>query len=122
MFTICKTFTFEAAHRLPNHDGKCRNIHGHSYKVEVMMTSLLLNVSGPKEGMVIDFSDLKAIWTAHLEPLLDHQDLNVTLINAVPVTTAENLARWIYSQFSERVPISAVRVWETATAWAEYRT
>lgn len=121
MYTICKEFRFEAAHRLPSHDGQCARPHGHSYKVEVMMMSPTVNVAGPKEGMVIDFSDLKAIWTAHLEPLLDHQDLNATLINAVPVTTAENLAHWIYSQFSERVPISAVRVWETATAWAEYR-
>ena len=123
MHTICKQFRFEAAHQLLNHDGQCARPHGHSYRVEVRVKGVP-QVSGPKEGMVIDFSDLKTIWTTFCEPLLDHQDLNVTLASEVPVTTAENLAAWIHGEFKKQLPpgvmLDGVRVWETATGWAEY--
>lgn len=122
MYRICKSWTFDAAHRLPEHDGKCRNPHGHTYKVEAVFEAERVQTSGPKQGMVIDFGDVSSFWKAELEPLLDHKDLNVTLAEHVDPTTAENLAAWIFEMFEvlTDLPIVAVRVWETPSAWAEY--
>jgi 6-pyruvoyltetrahydropterin/6-carboxytetrahydropterin synthase len=119
--TICKVFRFEAAHQLPDHDGKCRDLHGHSYQVEVELHGPI-QVEGPKRGMVVDFSDVKRFWTSELEPLLDHRFLNDSLEGLVDPTTAENLAGWIFRRFEfAALPVVAVRVWETATSWAECR-
>lgn len=129
--TVCKTFAFHAAHQLPNHDGKCRNKHGHTYKVEVFARGPVRMQPGhPKEGMVVDFGVLKSFWKSRLEPRLDHQDLNVTLHGEVPVTSAEWIARWILDRFTadqwvdlEGLPTEAevfrVRVWETPTSYAQ---
>lgn len=116
---IAKRFSFDAAHMLPNHDGKCRNLHGHTYLVEVEFSGQLVE-SGPKEGMVVDFSDVKAIWKEHLEPLLDHRYLNETLVE-LDVTTAEKIAWWIWDRFDAHdLTPDRVRVWETPTSWAQY--
>jgi len=117
--TVCKVFRFEAAHKLPNHDGKCKNLHGHSYRVEVEAAG----EGGPAdgradEGMVLDFAVLKAAW-APLHARLDHKFLNDVL--EMP-TTAENLAGYLLGELRVTVPeVTAVRVWETAGAWAEVR-
>jgi 6-pyruvoyl-tetrahydropterin synthase len=61
---------------------------------------------------------LKKVYREHIEPLVEHQNLNDTL--PVPVTTAENIAGWMYSIFHDAMPqVMAVRVWETRTSWAE---
>jgi 6-pyruvoyltetrahydropterin/6-carboxytetrahydropterin synthase len=116
---IGKVFRFEAAHHLPQHDGKCRNPHGHSYRVELTFVGEL-EERGPQSGMVIDFGEIAAFWKRELEPLLDHQDLNETL--DVHETTAEQIARWLYRELfaSFGDELDTVRVWETADAWAEY--
>ena len=73
MFYITKIFHFEAAHALNGYDGKCRNIHGHSYEMRVTVKGMPLNESGnPKNGMVIDFHDLKAIVNQEVIEKLDH--------------------------------------------------
>jgi 6-pyruvoyltetrahydropterin/6-carboxytetrahydropterin synthase len=115
--TICKEFRFEAAHQLPNHDGKCARLHGHSYRVEVRVAGPIADADGSaREGMVMDFARVKEAW----EPIgraLDHQNLNDLL--DFP-TTAENLAWWMLDQLTQSLPaVQAVRVWETAAAWAE---
>jgi 6-pyruvoyltetrahydropterin/6-carboxytetrahydropterin synthase len=116
---ICKRFTFDAAHMLPGHDGKCANLHGHTYVVEVEFEGPIIE-SGPKAGMVVDFGDVKAVWKLHLEPLLDHRYLNETL-TGIPVTTAEWIAVWIHRGFDNAgLPASKVRVWETPTSWAQH--
>lgn len=118
---IGKLFTFEAAHHLPHHDGKCRFPHGHSYRLEVVLEGKR-HVEGPKRGMVVDFSDVKEVWKSELEPFLDHRNLNVSLeafLGEEP-TTAENIAVWALSMFQTHgLPAVAVTVWETATCWAE---
>lgn len=119
--TVTKVFRFEAAHHLPNHDGKCREPHGHSYKVVIHCGGniALRDSDNPKRGMVVDFADIKKFWKAELEPLFDHKDLNVTLKDEgmVPETTAECLAVFICSQFmTKKFPISCVEVWETETS------
>ena len=73
MFYITKIFHFEAAHALNGYDGKCRNIHGHSYEMRVTVKGMPLNELGnPKNGMVIDFHDLKAIVNQEVIEKLDH--------------------------------------------------
>lgn len=138
---LCKTFTFDAAHQLPNHDGKCRRPHGHTYRVDVLAYGKVKPQRGASDdGMVVDFDTIKRAWKS-IEGLLDHQDLNVTLADrtapsvdvyagdipeSVPLvppcvpTTAENIAMWILRHLNYHVPeIYAVRVWETPTSYAE---
>lgn len=115
--TVTKEFRFEAAHHLPKHDGKCRFPHGHSYRLQVSVTSDVDDdIDSPKNGMVIDFADIKRVWKDHLEQFLDHQDLND---HFVFTTTAENLAAWILLVFRNNgVPVSMVELWETDSAHA----
>jgi 6-pyruvoyltetrahydropterin/6-carboxytetrahydropterin synthase len=131
MFLIRKEYKFEAAHQLPEHDGKCSRPHGHSYRVEVFLEAAGVVLAGPKTGMVMDFADLDRI----VEPLidhLDHSDINKTwalllerhqLTGFMP-TTAESLASGLYYLLIPFMPndmaISKVRVWETAKAYAEF--
>lgn len=77
ILSLSKEFTFEASHQLPNHDGKCRQLHGHSWKLIVEVTGYVqasLPVDGrqpyPKEGMVWDYSDIKRI----VQPIVDQLD------------------------------------------------
>lgn len=116
--TIAKIFRFEAAHQLPNHDGKCRNLHGHSYKVEVLAAGDLIEDAGsPKEGMVVDFSDVSRVFKERIHRVCDHQFLNDVL--PVPVTTAEWIAHWILGELKQEIPaVTAVVVWETETSSA----
>lgn len=73
MFYLTKIFHFEAAHALNGYDGKCRNIHGHSYEMRVTVKGMPLNEPGnPKNGMVIDFHDLKTIVNQEVIEKLDH--------------------------------------------------
>jgi 6-pyruvoyltetrahydropterin/6-carboxytetrahydropterin synthase len=126
---IVKRFSFEAAHQLPNHDGACRRLHGHGYVVEVAVTGPLDVLKGSSsEGMVMDFSVVKAAFTRRVFDRLDHQYLNDVLADEVPVTTAEHLANWILEQMRQELNgcgphfagmVEWVRVWETATSYAE---
>jgi 6-pyruvoyltetrahydropterin/6-carboxytetrahydropterin synthase len=115
--TIAKTFTFQAAHLLPNHDGKCAQLHGHSYRVDVHARGPINGPTGkPDEGMVLDFARIAAAWRL-VEPHLDHRFLNDVL--DFP-TTAENLASYLLTRLHDAQPaVCSVRVWETATSWAE---
>lgn len=91
--TIEKTWSFDAAHRLPNHDGKCRQLHGHTYSLTIGLCGLVAPLDGsPGEGMVLDYYLLSRVWKEHLEPLLDHRYLNDSL--PVRLTTAELIAAW----------------------------
>ena len=120
--TIAKQFTFSASHHLPYHDGKCRNDHGHNFRVEVAVTGDVRETdeSDPQFGMVMDFARLSDFWKLRCEPMLDHHNLNETLPGIYP--TAEAIAYWLLLQFTtafgEEVHIEHVRVWETDTAWA----
>src|SRR5262245_23057302 len=117
--TIAKEFTFEAAHSLPNHDGPCQRLHGHSYRVQVIARGPLQPVDGrAEEGMVVDFSRLKEVFVRRIEARCDHQYLNETV--PVPRTTAEYLATWMLTELHAELPqVVAVRLYETPTAFAE---
>ena len=136
MTVVTKTVRFDAAHVLTNHAGLCKNLHGHTYRVDV-------SVADGGEGgadMVIDFKDLKRISEEVVCARFDHSfiyseasegEREIAAVVerlgrrtvALPFrSTAENLARHFYEQLSERVPgLSAVRVWETPDSCAEYR-
>lgn len=121
--TISKSWRFDAAHRLPNHDGKCRRPHGHTYTVTVGVAGEPQPLDGrPQEGMVVDFGELDRVWKT-LEPELDHQDLNRTVGPRIGRTTSELLAAHLYAAFAHDldVPVEWVRVSETASTYAEVR-
>ena len=123
---VSKEFTFDAAHHLHAYDGKCKNLHGHTYKV-------VFGISGiPDElGLTIDFGTIKTIWKQEIEGYLDHQYLNESL--PLMNTTAENMAVWLYEQMEQALQKEAyrspelqarvefVRLYETPTSYAEAR-
>ncbi len=79
MIRITKIFTFETAHILYNYDGKCKNLHGHSYKLFVTVKGLPIDdLDNCKNGMVMDFGDIKSIVKTEIEEVFDH----ATLVNA----------------------------------------
>jgi len=70
---ITKRFTFEMAHALQGYDGPCKDIHGHSYTLEVTVSGEpIIDRSSPKLGMVIDFGDLKSVVNEHIVNVFDH--------------------------------------------------
>ena len=123
--TVEKTFRFEAAHQLPNHKGKCAQLHGHTYRVVIGITGVIQEAPGESHnGMVMDFDDLTFIYNEFVHQKLDHQFLN----DVVPgTTTAENLALSIFREISSRISITNQRyldyieVWETPTSRAIVR-
>ena len=136
MTTVTKTVRFDAAHVLTNHQGLCKNLHGHTYRVDVSVAQ----ADGAGGDMVIDFKDLKRIATEVICDRFDHAFIYNTEsageseiaevvvrngMRAVPIpfrSTAENLARLFFDELKERIPgLAAVKVWETADSCAEYR-
>lgn len=69
--TVSSFIEFDYGHRVPNHDSKCRNLHGHRAKVEIRVEGPLV-LGGAKDGMVIDFGDLKRLLMKHVHDLFDH--------------------------------------------------
>lgn len=138
MHKIAKEFSFDMAHMLDGHDGKCQNLHGHTYKLQVEVTGELVE-SGAKSGMVIDFSDLKAVVKREILDKMDHAFIFdstserecqvaelLTSLNSknfgIPMrTTAENMAKYMFDRLQEAgLPVSLIRLWETPTSYCEY--
>lgn len=117
MYRISKTFSFEASHVLEGlpEGHKCGQLHGHSYKVELVLTAKQLD----ERGFVIDFGDL-ASFGCWVKDHLDHAHLN-DVVREQP--SAENLAGLLWRIASDLLGdrVEAVRVLETAKTWAEYR-
>ncbi|MDX8360554.1 MULTISPECIES: 6-carboxytetrahydropterin synthase QueD [Bacillaceae] len=119
---VSKEFTFDAAHHLHCYDGKCKNLHGHTYKVVFGISGFVNDI-----GLVIDFGEIKDIWTNNIEVFLDHRYINEML---PPMnTTAENMVVWIFEQMHESIEmrkdklkgarVEFVRLYETPTCFAE---
>lgn len=121
---IGKTYSFDAAHQLPNHNGKCVNPHGHTYTVRVEVEGEIVQIAGiSDEGMVCDYGTLDRVWREELEPLLDHRDLNQSIGDDCWPTTAENIAWWCYRKLNAElsvigVDVVAVEVSETPKTFA----
>jgi 6-pyruvoyltetrahydropterin/6-carboxytetrahydropterin synthase len=113
---IFKSFTLEAAHRLPNvPDGhKCARLHGHSFRVELHASG----TPGAHSGWIMDFADIKAAFRPLYEQL-DHHYLNE--VDGLDNPTSERLAIWIWDRLKPGLPLlSAVVVHETCTSGCRY--
>lgn len=120
---IAKTFTFHAAHSLPNHEGECANLHGHTFKMLVEVSGCVNAKEGAENGMVMDFSHLKEmVEDKIISPFCDHKNLNDFDTNP----TSENLVCKVAEilrlpLFKQNVRLQRVRIWETETSYAEWR-
>jgi 6-pyruvoyltetrahydropterin/6-carboxytetrahydropterin synthase len=119
MWILSKEFTFEAAHQLPHHDGKCQRLHGHSWKGTIYVEGESLIESGSKQGMILDYGDLKQAFKSLLDDRLDHCYLNESLGLENP--TSEEIARLIYQELLPKLPnIVGVMINETCTSSCFY--
>lgn len=139
---ITKQFTFETAHALYGYDGKCKDIHGHSYKLSVTVIGTpITDNTHVKYGMVIDFGDLKKIVKDEIVDVFDHAtvfnkntphidlanhliDLGHNIILADYQPTSENMvidfAEKIKARLPENMKLHALKLRETETAYAEW--
>ncbi|MBV8582342.1 MAG: 6-carboxytetrahydropterin synthase QueD [Candidatus Eremiobacteraeota bacterium] len=109
---IRKSFTFEAAHVLPHHPGKCARLHGHSYRLEVALDGALQD-GGPAAGMVEDFDVISRVVKAAVIGELDHRSLNDLIENP----TAERIVLWVWERLAPQLPaLAELTLWETRTA------
>ncbi|NCP20938.1 MAG: 6-carboxytetrahydropterin synthase QueD [Flavobacteriales bacterium CG_4_9_14_0_2_um_filter_35_242] len=139
---ITKHFDFETAHALYGYDGKCKNIHGHSYQLFVTLIGTPINdPSNVKHGMVMDFGELKALvnreiiskfdHTTVLNNLSPHKDLantlselnhHVVLVDYQP--TSENMLLDFAKRINHKLPINiklhSLKLYETANSYAEW--
>jgi 6-pyruvoyltetrahydropterin/6-carboxytetrahydropterin synthase len=139
---ITKQFSFETGHALYGYDGKCKNVHGHSYKLSVTVIGQpITDTSNVKYGMVIDFTDLKKIVKEEIVDVFDHatvfnkntphielaQELqqrghHVILVDYQP--TSENMVIDFAAKISNRLPANiqlfSLRLQETETSYAEW--
>jgi 6-pyruvoyltetrahydropterin/6-carboxytetrahydropterin synthase len=137
---IHKKFTFETAHALLDYEGACKNIHGHSYELEIGVKGKVHYEKGNSNGFVMDFSQLKKIVLENVVEELDHalvlydlhpQFLKQALLESflkvklVPFNpTSENLMVWIYEKLKDKMPegisICRIKLKETDTSYAEF--
>jgi 6-pyruvoyltetrahydropterin/6-carboxytetrahydropterin synthase len=138
---VTREFTFEMAHVLYNYDGPCRNVHGHSYRLFVTIAGVpVRDTSNPKNGMVIDFTDLKNIVLREIVDIFDHavvvssdfdaakrEMMEKTFGNTVIVDyqpTCENLAADFAGRISKHLPTGTslhnLKLYETAKSYAEW--
>ena len=139
---ITKQFTFETGHALYGYDGKCKNVHGHSYKLSVtVIGSPIIDSSNVKFGMVIDFGDLKKIVKEDIVDIFDHATVfnkntphvelaheleqrghHVILVDYQP--TSENMVIDFADKIKRRLPnniqLHSLRLQETETSFAEW--
>ena len=131
--TVVKELEFAASHYLPNHPGKCRNLHGHTYTLQVGVRGKV----DEETGMVVDFGDLKMFVTDTIINHLDHSHLNEVSIygdDGLPefprkTPTAEAMTQWIvkilnhylFKKWEGLVALCFVRLYETPTSYAEWK-
>lgn len=139
---ITKQFSFETGHALYGYDGKCKNVHGHSYRLDVTVIGTpISDTDNVKFGMVIDFSDLKKIVKEEIVDVFDHATVfnkntphvelakeladrghNVLLVNYQP--TSEMMVIDFAEKIRQRLPndvkLHSLKLQETATSFAEW--
>jgi len=143
---ITRRLEFDAGHRIPDHRSLCRHLHGHRYAIEVTVSGDITRMDGnPRNGMVIDFSEIKTLikqlivdqWdhaflaycgdTQILEFLATLPDHRTVVLDVVP--TAENLAQKAFDLLSEPISqlcdkalqLQNIRIYETPNCWADAR-
>lgn len=138
---VTREFSFEMAHVLRNYDGPCRNVHGHSYRLFVTLSGVPVNdANNPKNGMVIDFTELKNIVLGKIVNQFDHSVVvsrdfnrekrgmmeqifgNTVVVDYQP--TCENLVADFASRLINEMPagitLHSLRLYETAKSYAEW--
>jgi len=111
---VKQRFTFEAAHRLPRHRGKCFNLHGHSYTFALTLDCPV----DPETGMTIDFGDIETMVSEHVLKAWDHKNLNDFLENP----TAENIVVELWRRIAGKVPgLEEIELWEIPGSSVVYR-
>lgn len=116
MYSVKIEEVFSSAHNLKEYKGKCEALHGHNWRVEVVVEAEKLD----KAGMVLDFHSLKKKLNAVLEKL-DHKYLNRIPYFKRVNPTSENIARYIYGQLkAQKLGVYSVTVWESDKASATY--
>ncbi|MBI4755147.1 MAG: 6-carboxytetrahydropterin synthase QueD [Betaproteobacteria bacterium] len=143
---ITRRLEFDAGHRIPDHRSHCRNVHGHRYALEITLSGDILHTPGESSnGMVMDFTDIKALARRALVDLWDHAflvwrgdralmeflgslpDHKTVVLESVP--TAENLALEAFrildgayrDRFGSHLHLEQVRLYETPNCWADAR-
>jgi len=120
MYELMVETQFAAAHQLRGYKGKCENLHGHNWRVQVMVSAERLN----EIGLGIDFHELKNI-TNDAISALDHSVLNDIFPFTEINPSSENIAKWLYDTIGKKingrnVSVSSITVWESETASATY--
>ena len=145
---ITRRLEFDAGHRIPDHQSQCRHLHGHRYAIEITLTGEVIEAAGqPHNGMVMDFSEVKALAMRHVVEPWDHAFLvwrgdtaiagflasltghKTVVLDRVP--TAENLARIAFELLDpvyrdkyggnegNHLQLEQVRLYETPNCWAD---
>jgi len=142
--SITRRLEFDSGHRIPNHAGQCRHLHGHRYAIEVTLTGEVADHPGKADdGMVLDFGDIKRLTNQYVVEPWDHAFLVakedeglVAFLATLPnhktvvmehVPTVENLANAAFAilqpvfskSFGGRLELSALRLYETPNCWAD---
>jgi 6-pyruvoyltetrahydropterin/6-carboxytetrahydropterin synthase len=132
MFRVSQEIDFCYGHRLLNYSGKCRYLHGHNGKAQIILEAASLD----DRGMLVDFSDIKRSICAWIDGQLDHRMILCEADPVVPLLkslgeplllipdnpTAENIARLIYEHAAaEGLPVAEVSLWESPRSCATYR-
>ncbi|MDO6811729.1 6-pyruvoyl trahydropterin synthase family protein [Tenacibaculum soleae] len=139
---ITKQFSFETGHALYGYDGKCKNVHGHSYKLSVTVIGQpITDVSNVKYGMVIDFGDLKKIVIEEIVDVFDHatvfnqntphvelakelkaRDHHVILVDYQPTSEMMviDFADKIQKRLPDNIKLFSLKLQETETSFAEW--
>ena len=119
MYELMVESGFAAAHSLREYDGKCENLHGHNWRVQVVLAAEGID----KLGMVMDFRDVKGLVTEALDRF-DHHHLNELEEFKEQNPTTENIARVLHEKLAERMPkgvtLGKVTVWESEKCGASY--
>lgn len=141
---ITRRLEFDAGHRIPDHKSQCRHLHGHRYAIEITLSGEIIEKAGDAaNGMVMDFSEVKALAMTHVVNAWDHAFLAYTgdravvdFLNAMPghktvvldcVPTAENLAHIAFDildkvyrdTYGNHLRLERVRLYETPNCWAD---
>lgn len=141
---ITTRLEFDAGHRIPSHKSQCRNLHGHRYAIEITLSGDIIRQEGVSEnGMVMDFSDVKAIARRAVVDVWDHAFLVykddaviLNFLNTLPahktvvmdtVPTAENMAAEAFKilraeyhdTYGNHLKLERVRLYETPNSWAD---
>lgn len=144
MITITRKLEFDAGHRIPDHKSQCRNLHGHRYTLEITLVGEVIEEEGSSDnGMIMDFSDVKALAKTHLVDVWDHAflvyakdtavrsflatipDHKTVVIDKIP--TVENLARTAFDtlrtvyndRYGTGLRLYKLVLHETPNCWAE---